>query len=544
MQGKSEAEIQQRIAQEVDAGTLTTKPLVEYKPFSEMRGPQESPQLPPGMTPEQIEEYRQKQQAIQESPSITGEPRTTEYKFSPAEAGVSATGRSLGGGLTGEGAFEAPTAPAPIMPGLGLPKTRIPELAKLEEKLGGVGKAWETAQKGIKEKGVKLRAAIGEKAKTEQEALRAQADVLGEAAAISRDLEAQRIEAEQKRQIYVDQEMSKVRDAVDQMKASKIDPYRFYKHPDGSTNYPKSIAAAIAVGLGALGSTLPARYGGGVGGPNVALQIIDKAIDRDIQAQRDDIANQRAGVGLQMNLLSQMRAQFSDERQAENAARVVMLETYKMKLEEAAMKSGSEKVIANASVLIAEADQREAVLLGDMGVKAANDALKGEQIMYGAEMGRAAMQAKAAAATAKAAGPVAFPGARIKEGPYQPTKEDFKAAKPMVAAWNEAKVLLDDLIAWRSKFGQEKLNREQLAIANTKLQRLKSAMRKVDETGARLDAGEIEMMGLDFKMGDLGFVIDKLRAVRDSVKTKITSRIGVHGFELAGQPTAGARRRQ
>jgi len=335
-----------------------------------------------------------------------------------------------------EGAFEPPPAEQPEL-GLQLPKVGMPSIANLEKKLGELGEAYAAAQKDIKAGFEKERGAIGEWAETEKAAARAQADVMYERDLVARDLEAQRVEKEQKRQAYVDTEMSKVRDAVDMLKTSKIDPYRFYRHPDGSTNYPKSIAAAVAVGLGALGSSLPAQYGG-TGGPNVALQIIDKAIDRDISAQRDDIANKRAGVGLQMNLLSQMRAQFIDERQAENAARVVMLETYKMKLEEAAARSGDQRVQAKAAMLLAEADKKEAATLGDMQIAAANQAVLGEKTLYGAKMDRARMKMAENAAAIKAMGP-----AKGKQLPANAVTKmaDFRAGGGILAKvkldWNQ-----------------------------------------------------------------------------------------------------------
>jgi len=275
----------------------------------------------------------------------------------------------------------------------------------------------------------------------------------------------------------------------------------------------------------------------------MALSILDRSIDRDIAAQRDDIANQRAGVGMQMNLLSQMRGQFSDERQAESAARVVMLETFKMKLEETAARSGSDRVRAQAASLYAQADQKEAALVGDMQIASAKEHVLGEKTMFGARTQRAALRAQQQAAQAKATAPVAFPGARIKAGPYVPNKDDFRKAKPMVAAYNDAAKKLDDLIAWRAKFGQEKLNIKQLGMANKKALRLRSAMRIIDETGARLDPGEIEMMGLDFEMGDLGFVSDYLKVIKESITTKVSEAISVRGFELEGAATPGAKRR-
>ena len=448
-----------------------------------------------------------------------------------------------------EGAFAEPIQPGPAMPpvqpGIQLPKVAVPSVRGLQKAIEAVPEAYQKAEGALTEAFRKKRGAIGEWEETEKEAARAEAGVLEARQTEYEALQARQHEREQERQDYISSEMVKLRDAVTNLRSAKVDPTRFYRHPDGSANYPKTIAAAVAIGLGALGSTLPARYGGG--GPNVALQLVDKAIDRDIQAQRDDIANQRAGVGLQMNLLSQMRGMYADERKAELATKVAMLESYKMQLETTSARSGDERVANRAAMLVAETDQKQAQILGDIEIASAKEHVLGEKELLGARQRTAALKqaqvAQQAKAATAAAGPTAFPGARILSEKYVPNKEDEKAAKPMVAAWREASKQLNDLIRWRAKYGAEVLNRAELATANTKLQRLKSAMRKVDETGARLDAGEIEMMGLDFSMGGAGWITERLTAVRDSVRDKISSRIHVHGYALEDQPTGRARRR-
>jgi hypothetical protein len=553
-------EINRRIAQEMQAGTLeaeapaTADVVAEYErsqaaqPTAEKYGGAIQRLRAQGASEEEIRRLLHAPGVRQAAASYLGPeeiaPKVPEYPESYLEAQ-----KAEGGAMPlppGEGAFAPPAAPA-VQPGLGMPTMQMPGLGGLKGALGEQEAAYRQATKKLTGATEEYQRAITKKAEAESAGIQAEAGVREEQRKAYEKEQADTALREQDRQAHVDAEMAKVRDAVDQMKASKIDPYRFYRHPDGSTNYPKSIAAAIAVGLGALGASLPAQYGG-TGGPNVALQIIDKAIDRDIQAQRDDIANQRAGVGIQMNLLSQMRQQYGDERQAESAARVVMLETFKMKLLETAAQSGSAKVEANAQVLIAQADQTEATVLSDMRIRAAAAKVAGEEKLYTARARGAEAKYKQEAARMKAeqvsAAPVAFPGARIKAGAYVPSKQDFMKSKPMVAAYNDAAKKLDDLIAWRAKFGQEKLQIGELGVANKKLLRLRSAMRIIDETGARLDPGEIEMMGLDFEMGDIGFVTDYLKAIKDSIRTKVSEAIAVRGFELADQPSAGARKRE
>jgi hypothetical protein len=556
------SEINRRIAQEMQAGTLeaeaptrpTAEVVAEYEqeqgatPTAEKYGGTIQRLRAQGASEEEIRRLLHAPGVRQAAATYLGgeevAPKVPEYPESYLEAQAAEGGKMP----LPAGEFVPPAiAPPTTQPGLEMPTMQMPGLGGLRGALGEQEAAYKQATKKLTGATEEYQRAITKKAEAESAGIQAEAGVREEQRIAYEKEHADMVIRQQERQAHVDAEMSKVRDAVDEMKASKIDPYRFYRHPDGSTNYPKSIAAAIAVGLGALGSNLPAQYGG-TGGPNMALQIIDKAIDRDIAAQRDDIANQRAGVGIQMNLLSKMQNIYSSRDMQEAGARVVMLETYKMKLLETAAKSGSAKVEANAQVLIAQADQAEATVLSDMRIKAAASKVAGEEKLYTARARGAQAKYKQQVAQMKAeqvsAAPVAFPGARIKAGAYVPNEDDYRKSKPMVAAYNDAAEKLDDLIAWREEFGQEKLAVKEVKNANKKLLRLRSAMRIIDETGARLDPGEIEMMGLDFKMGDLGFVKSYLQTIKQSIRTKVSAAIGVRGFELADQPSAGARKRE
>jgi hypothetical protein len=88
------------------------------------------------------------------------------------------------------------------------------------------------------------------------------------------------------------------RDAASQKKAEliramKIDPTHWYKEK-GTAG---SILAAISIGLGAFGAAMPHT----ANHENYALDIITKAIDRDVDAQKEDIANKRDDVKTEMS---------------------------------------------------------------------------------------------------------------------------------------------------------------------------------------------------------------------------------------------------
>lgn len=78
------------------------------------------------------------------------------------------------------------------------------------------------------------------------------------------------------------------------------------------------MGAAIAVALGAIGSSLG-------GGENQALAIVNAMVDRNLQAQRDNISNARADAQARGNAWAQMRDLLGSEEAATQAARALHL---------------------------------------------------------------------------------------------------------------------------------------------------------------------------------------------------------------------------
>lgn len=110
-------------------------------------------------------------------------------------------------------------------------------------------------------------------------------------------------------------------DAIRRVADRQVDPDRYFgRHAGGR------MSAALAVALGAIGSSL-------TGGPNQALQIINAAIDRDIQAQEHDIQNARSAANMQGMALSQFRSILGDEEAAKAATRAAHLQSFLTRLD-------------------------------------------------------------------------------------------------------------------------------------------------------------------------------------------------------------------
>jgi hypothetical protein len=339
---------------------------------------------------------------------------------------------------------------------------------------------------------------------------------------------------QQRRQQYMQAEIARVQDTISSFERTPIDPQRFYKHPDGSTNYGKSILAAVAVGLGALSQAVKG------GGPNNALRIIDTAINRDIDAQKQDLLTRKAGIGLQMNMLGQMRQQFGQEDQAETMARLLMLKSFENKALEIAASNPDQRVQLRMQQLGDGINARYQQYFQQLQGQIDTNYLQFEKERYGVQAGQVIAQRKA---LAKAAPPTMPPGMELVDPTRaMPTTDDFKKAKSIMGANRSVQNELNRLIAWREDYGYEAVRGPALATANTMLERVKSAMRIVDKTGARLDPGELKMMGLDFEMGDLGMIVDRLRAVKESVNRRVTDELNPMNIRPSSAATPGAER--
>ncbi len=89
-----------------------------------------------------------------------------------------------------------------------------------------------------------------------------------------------------------------------QLQDGKIDPRRFFHNQ----NTGQRVGTAIAMILGGIGAGL-------THGPNLAMQMIDKAVDQDIEAQKADI-------GKTQNLLSMNMQKYHNLQAAEAATRL------------------------------------------------------------------------------------------------------------------------------------------------------------------------------------------------------------------------------
>jgi hypothetical protein len=125
-------------------------------------------------------------------------------------------------------------------------------------------------------------------------------------------------------------------EAINEVSEFKINPNRIFD------SLGKRLLSALAQGLGAFA------------GSDVASKIIEGAINRDIDAQKAQLANKKFGIRLQENAYSRLLDRHGDEEKAELLARQQAYTLVEMKLGEVAdkykvdlSKTGLAKVVAN-----------------------------------------------------------------------------------------------------------------------------------------------------------------------------------------------------
>jgi hypothetical protein len=147
-----------------------------------------------------------------------------------------------------------------------------------------------------------------------------------------------------------------------EIKDSKIDPRGFWNKKDTAGK----ISAGIAIMLSGLGQGL-------AGGQNMAMQVIDKAIDRDIDAQK-------AELGKKESLMSMYVQEGHDLQSAYQLAKADSLSATSAQLQVIASRFAGEKAQAVALAKSGALDTQAAQLRMDVMARGQEMALKGVQM--------------------------------------------------------------------------------------------------------------------------------------------------------------------
>lgn len=151
-------------------------------------------------------------------------------------------------------------------------------------------------------------------------------------------------------QILTDASMEMGKKRIDAISNAKVDPLRFMQGDRG-------LLAAISVAFGAMGSAL-------TGTPNYALDIVNKAIDRDIHAQEYEINKQGDLADLQGNQLAEMMKIYGNKSAAILATQALASRVVAVKMKQIAATTNDKTLQSERLDAAAKIEQQGAALFG------------------------------------------------------------------------------------------------------------------------------------------------------------------------------------
>lgn len=200
----------------------------------------------------------------------------------------------------------------------------------MQSAMGGLNQAFNQQVQGIKGMQQAQEQAGAEQAKTFQALQQEQLD-------FNKKIE----ELNQRRSQEVETYLKNMNEAQKQLEdTAKINPNRYWEEKSTGSK----IAASIGIALGAIGAAV-------AGGENQALKIINNAIDRDIEAQKNNYTMGRNKLVDKQNAFQMAMKEFGDQNTALLASKSSALGVAELKLKEIAAKSSSEEAKAKAQFL-------------------------------------------------------------------------------------------------------------------------------------------------------------------------------------------------
>lgn len=293
--------------------------------------------------------------------------------------------------------------------------------------------------------------------------------------------------------------------------SGQLDPARWWKD---RTTGQKVAAYASAFLTGFAGS------------PNVVQQ----AIDRDIEAQKDTLDRMDRAkmqrLGATQGLVGMMRERFSDNLLADNAARVAAIDFEERTLRAAAARAQGPQAQAAAQTKLGEIAERKAQALSAMNARAQQLALAQYEAQLKVQQTAAAQQAQSGGVVPLASltpellkrAVVVAPGQAVLAVSEEAAKQGTNAA----LVGSRVLGLLNQAIDMRRKYGSETLPTEATATMQTLSEQLTVAINKAEGLGsADADTTAIlkKMTGGD--ISGYGLILPKLEQLRTTYQRNL-----------------------
>jgi hypothetical protein len=269
----------------------------------------------------------------------------------------------------------------------------------------------------------------------------------------------------QKMKDEVNQIFQEQKTAIAEYSKLTLDPNRIY----ANQTTEQKIIAAIGMGLASLGS-----------GPNQAVAVMQKAIDRDLEIQKANIDIKQNSINARNSLLSQLNTQFGNTIAAENLAKSVMLERAKNKVEQLKVNAQSQKAAANAQKIIGELEVQKADAIQKAQEASSVDVLTKQVTSPEGEINYGALPPNRQA--------LAVPGVGIAVSPTAATK--LQSSK---ASFDTGLEVLKSIENARDKYGVEVLPTAEAKTTASQVRQFHVLIRNMEQTGA-LDAGTLKVV--------------------------------------------------
>lgn len=158
--------------------------------------------------------------------------------------------------------------------------------------------------------------------------------------------------ARQTYQANIEKKQQEIQESTDKFLNTPLDANHFWA--DKGTG--DKVMAGIAIALGALGGAMNGSNG------NVGLDVINKAIERDLKVQELNMQKQQAGISMKRGLLSDYMNQYGDLEKAKEASFIAYQKGVAQHFESMAMASkdpGTQAIgLKQAAAIRADADMR------------------------------------------------------------------------------------------------------------------------------------------------------------------------------------------
>lgn len=180
-------------------------------------------------------------------------------------------------------------------------------------------------------KGLHDAAAVGQKQAVEK------ASFMDQAAKEQQEQQAKDLENERSRQDRLSNDSLTLQNSIADLSKQKLDPNRIFKE--------RGTAGTIIAGISLIFGGIAQGMNGGT---NTALDAMNAAIDRDIDAQKQDFQKAKDITSANATLFSHNMQMYNDERSAEAATRTMLWSTAQRQMEAMAAKYDPDLIGAGA----------------------------------------------------------------------------------------------------------------------------------------------------------------------------------------------------